>query len=49
LSNSIKYGEINFKNRLNNLLSNIEIILTPMTNSVGYYRYEREEELSKEA
>jgi hypothetical protein len=49
LSNSLKYGEINFKNRLNHLLSNIEIILTPMTNAVGFYRYEREEEISIEA
>jgi len=31
------------------LLSNMEIIVTPMTNAVGYYHKEREERLSNEA
>ena len=30
------------------ILENVEIIITPMTNAVGYFRDEREEQLSRE-
>ena len=39
-----KFGE-----RLREMLKNLEIVITPMTNSNGYYRNEREEELSHSA
>lgn len=34
------------KDRQNHILNNIEMIITPMTNAVGYYNHAREEYLS---
>jgi predicted deacylase len=46
----IEYLLSNFKidSQITQLLKNREIVITPMTNAVGYYHYEREERINKD-